>query len=59
MGDLVSKANEKSRVLMIGADAMSLAFARKHLHQLPALQSLLKKGVLIEPETFLRIPAKL
>jgi predicted AlkP superfamily phosphohydrolase/phosphomutase len=36
---------------MIGADAMSFAFARKHLHQLPALQSLLKQGVLIEPKT--------
>jgi predicted AlkP superfamily phosphohydrolase/phosphomutase len=36
---------------MLGIDAMSLPFARMHLDQLPALQSLLKQGVVIAPET--------
>jgi predicted AlkP superfamily phosphohydrolase/phosphomutase len=36
---------------MLGIDAMSLPFARMHLDQLPALQSLLKQGVVITPKT--------
>ena len=41
MDDVVNRTDRKSRVLMLGVDAMSLPFARMHLDQLPALQSLL------------------
>ena len=51
MDDVVNRTDRKSRVLMLGIDAMSLPFARMHLDQLPALQSLLKEGVLIAPKT--------
>src|SRR5450432_1701753 len=51
MGDVVKRADSRSRVLMLGIDAMSLPFARAHLGQLPALQSLLKHGALIATET--------
>jgi len=51
MDDVVNRADRKSRVVMLGIDAMSLPFARMHLDQLPALQSLLKHGVVIAPET--------
>ena len=51
MDDVVKRTDRKSRVLMLGIDAMSLPFARAHLDQLPALQSLLKRGVMITPET--------
>jgi len=51
MDDVVNRTDRKSRVLMLGIDAMSLPFARMHLDQLPALQSLLKRGVVIAPET--------
>jgi predicted AlkP superfamily phosphohydrolase/phosphomutase len=51
MGDVVKRTDSRSRVLMLGIDAMSLPFARAHLGQLPALQSLLKHGVLIATET--------
>jgi predicted AlkP superfamily phosphohydrolase/phosphomutase len=51
MLDVVKRTAGKSRVLMLGIDAMSLPFARAHLDQLPALQSLLKRGVCVAPET--------
>jgi predicted AlkP superfamily phosphohydrolase/phosphomutase len=51
MDDVVNRTDRKSRVLMLGIDAMSLPFARMHLDQLPTLQSLLKHGVVIAPET--------
>ncbi len=51
MDDVVNRTDRKSRVLMLGIDAMSLPFARMHLDQLPVLQSLLKQGVVIAPET--------
>jgi predicted AlkP superfamily phosphohydrolase/phosphomutase len=51
MDNVVKRTDRKSRVLMLGIDAMSLPFATAHLDQLPALQSLLKQGVLIAPET--------
>ena len=51
MDDVVKRTDRKSRVLMLGIDAMSFPFARTHLDQLPALQSLLKHGVLIAPKT--------
>lgn len=51
MDDVVNKTGRKSRVLMLGIDAMSFPFARMHLDQLPVLQSLLKQGVVIAPET--------
>ena len=51
MDDVVKRTDRNSRVLMLGIDAMSFPFASTHLDQLPALQSLLRDGVLIAPKT--------